>query len=285
MRSILLPSLAAATILAGGCIADRATADELKTELEPARLVRVSGPTAQYLLNSFNPAVPVLFSTSRENLIAVVLDEEPASVFEQDAPPQCVDEDGVTCCDQATGILYSQAAYQEQTGWVKTGELCDAPRAAEGVEFVPIAEDAFRGLAAQVGLDSCFSLLAEADGTPRVLVSASSPNGWAWSYCFNELAGLEDDPRSLAEITPEASGFQLIASSARRVPLRAPANLTLARHHGSPPLPKVILENPPFCNASGFDYRRCHKDTYHLFYKDSASSYTRWVSVQKCNCQ
>lgn len=264
--------------------ANEVTAEVPSPEVDAAILVTLSGVEAKQYYDNYQPTMRVFIATAAEKLIAVAFDEDVPEIFAPDAPPKCIDEGGAICCDPETQTLFLSAMYQNQPGWVRTGELCEAPGAARGVRFVTVLEEVTQALAANFGVDGCFMLLAEADGTPRVLVNAPSQDSWRWSYCLNELAGLKGSSKSLAGNPPEGSEFWVGLTGVRISLPPASAPVTLVNHYGSPPPPNVILAAPPFCNTSGTSYRRCHDDTFHLFYKDSTVSYPRWVAVRRCDC-
>jgi hypothetical protein len=276
--------LAAVMIFSGSCIATDATAE---SEFEPARLVTLSGTTANYLRDNFNPAMPeVLRASVGESPIALVFDKDPQGIFSPDSPPGCVDEGGVLCCDPETKTLFLSVTYDGQPGWAQTGELCEAPRAeaAGGVPFVPIPDEVSRELSALFNVTSCFMPLPQPDGEPRILVNAPSEDSWRWSYCFNRLAELDRTSKAVAGDTANSSDPWLGPSAAQPAKLGGRSAVVLAGHHGTPPPPDVIYADPPRCPNTGTDVRRCHRDTWHLFYKDGTVSYPRWTAVSKCEC-
>lgn len=274
-------ALASLVIVSASCIAINVKAE---SELEPASLVALSGTSATYLLENFNPKVPVLIASAGEGVVVVEFGGNPLEVFSPGIPLDCVDNGGLMCC--ATGTLFIGATYQDQLGWVNTGILCVAPRAYDGVDVDSVPDEVSRELAYDpFKVDGCFMLLAEADGTPRVLVNAPSQDSWRWSHCFNHLAELEGASKSLATVTPKSSGVWLGLSDVQRSVLRANSAVSLASHHGRPPPPNVLLYAPPYCNFEGIArYQRCHRNSHHWFIKDGTVSYERWLVSVPCVC-
>jgi hypothetical protein len=248
--------------------------------------VTLSGIAATYL-RSLEPAQPVLRASAGDSWVAIVFDQAPEELLSPEMPPGCADEGVVICCDPETGTLFLTVTREYEVGWVPSGELCAGPRGGKGVAFVPIPEEVSRELAAKAGVDRCFMLLPESDGTPRVLVNAPSRDSWRWSYCFNEVAQLADPSKTLAAGDASSSAPWLALPGLRRA-LHGPASpVVLVNHYlnRTPSPPNVIYADPPFCNCTSIKTRRCHPNTRHLFYHDPLdTSAHRWTAIGTCGC-
>jgi hypothetical protein len=287
-------AFASAIIVSSSCGAGDATEVNSSPEGEPAQLVTLSGPAAEALRGLFDPVVPVLVAGAGSGVVAIVFDQDPLEaerlrdeLFFDDPVEGCSRDGAIACCNKKTGEMVLSVTFGGRGGWVRLGELCEAPVAEEagGVEFLPVPEELSRALSASHGVDYCFMDLPDAGGTPRVLVNAPSPDSPLWTYCFMQLADANGTPEFRAGAPLQGGELWLASSIVRRSVAQADSPIILAKHPYAPPPPRCRLSNPPHCNSEGIKYKRCHPDLHHWYKKDRTVSYIRWCqSKTECDC-
>ena len=287
-------ALAPAIIVSSSCGAVDGTEVNSSPEGEPAQLVTWSGPSAEALRGLFNPVVPILVAGAGSGVVAIVFDQDPLGadrlrdeLFFDDPVEGCPRDGPFACCDKERGEMVLSVSYGEQAGFVRLGELCVSPIAEEagGVEFLPVPEELSRELSARFDVNDCFMDLADAMGTPRVLVNAPSPDSPLWPACFMHLTDADETPKFRAGAPLQSAEIWLASSIMQRSAPPASSSIILTTHPYAPPPPRCRLSNPRFCNDDGTTYKRCHPDLRHWYKKDKTVSYVRWCqSTTTCNC-
>lgn len=269
----------------------------------PIPVVEVTGYVAKYVIDTYQPASPVMVTVANEQRLLIWFRKDEtdrasllAALFVSDSSQldvyplsdaECNPNTGVLCCETESKTMVLGATIDQMVGWIRLGELCMASSTVTGVEFVPVPQWFSDFLAGQFGIYHCWARLSLPDRNPRVLVNAPARGSWQWEYCFRTLAEVDGTTRTLADGPPESTVTWLAPSIAER---RLRPRIILAGHHGTPPQPSCIRSNPPYCNTSpttNTQILRCHKNTWHWFEKDGTVSYIQWCSsgtLGKCTC-
>jgi hypothetical protein len=219
-------SLCAAVIV----LASSGAIGPLASAGEPAKLYILSGEVAALLQQQNNPAQPVLRGAAGEDMVVILFDanperaaELPDELFSTDPVP-C--SEGVTCCDPKKGVMVVNATYNNQIGWVETGELCEPPD-TEPAPLVGVPEELSDELNRSFGIDYCFMEIAAADGSPRVLVNAPSQDSPLWAYCLRTVSDAERTLPAPHRAPAQGGALWLASSIMGRVRLQAPSPIIL----------------------------------------------------------